>query len=113
MSPKVQGFCPVCGSESLFLGAGGYVTCSRIDCPEPDAVSSLLDDRETAHIVTFRELDFTIRHPLRERLRDELPPLRPARRAVGAPGPARASRLVSGLRPRRRFARLRANRRHQ
>jgi hypothetical protein len=38
----VQGRCPACGSTSLFLGDGGYVTCPRIDCPEPDAASTLL-----------------------------------------------------------------------
>jgi hypothetical protein len=28
--------------SATFLGAGGYVTCSLIGCPEPDAVSRLL-----------------------------------------------------------------------
>lgn len=41
--PTVQGRCPSCGKESLFLGSGGYVTCARIDCPEPDAASTLLE----------------------------------------------------------------------
>ncbi|MER7813830.1 hypothetical protein [Streptomyces sp. NPDC096153] len=39
----VQGRCPACGKTSLFLGAGGYVTCSRLECPEPDAASTLLE----------------------------------------------------------------------
>lgn len=39
----VKGRCPACGWTSLFLGDGGYVTCSRIDCPEPDAASTLLE----------------------------------------------------------------------
>jgi len=39
----VQGRCPACHGKSLFLGDGGYVTCSRIDCPEPDAASTLLE----------------------------------------------------------------------
>lgn len=43
--PTVQGFCPACGKPSLFLGSGGYVTCARIDCPEPDAASTLLERR--------------------------------------------------------------------
>jgi hypothetical protein len=41
--PDVQGHCPACGWTTLFLGDGGYVTCSRIDCPEPDAASTLLE----------------------------------------------------------------------
>jgi hypothetical protein len=40
--PLVQGHCPACGSSSLFLGHGGYVTCSRIDCPQPQAASQML-----------------------------------------------------------------------
>ena len=41
--PLVQGSCPACRGASLFLGDGGYATCSRIDCPEPDAASTLLE----------------------------------------------------------------------
>jgi hypothetical protein len=60
-----------CG-QTLFVGSGGYLTCSWIECPRPDAVSDLLDDDETQHLVTFGPHDFTIRHPLRERLDDAL-----------------------------------------
>lgn len=42
----VQGRCPACGGTSLFLGDGGYVTCLRVDCPEPNAASTLLDNRQ-------------------------------------------------------------------
>jgi hypothetical protein len=41
--PLVQGRCPACGTAGLFLGDGGYVTCSLIDCPEPDAASTVLE----------------------------------------------------------------------
>lgn len=38
----VRGKCPRgCGS-TLFLGDGGYVTCSWFACPEPDAASTVL-----------------------------------------------------------------------
>jgi len=40
--PKVQGKCPSCGAESLFLGSGGYVTCSVIGCKAPGAATDLL-----------------------------------------------------------------------
>lgn len=40
--PHVQGKCPACGSNSLFLGEGGYVTCGMRPCPQPDLVSDLL-----------------------------------------------------------------------
>lgn len=68
----VSGYCPMgCGS-TLFVGSGGYITCSYIHCPRPDAVADLLADRETEHVVRFDENGFTIRHPLRERLDDKL-----------------------------------------
>ena len=38
----VQGRCPACGWASLFLGDGGHVTCSRLDCPGPCAADELL-----------------------------------------------------------------------
>ena len=65
----VRGYCPMGCGETLFLGSGGYVTCSLIGCPRPDAVSTLLGDRETEHVVWIEGL-FTVRHPLRERLDD-------------------------------------------
>ena len=68
----IAGYCPACGGSSLFVAEGGYITCSRADCPEPTAVADILDDRETEHLVDLTEDNFTVRHPLRERLRDEL-----------------------------------------
>ena len=38
----VQGRCPACHWQTLFLGDGGHVTCSRIDCPNPSAADELL-----------------------------------------------------------------------
>ncbi|SDL28672.1 hypothetical protein SAMN05421806_12569 [Streptomyces indicus] len=45
--PHVAGRCPACGHSSLFLGDGGYVTCSMRECPQPDAASTVLE-REPA-----------------------------------------------------------------
>ncbi len=45
--PIVAGKCPACGYGPLFLGAGGYVTCSWIKCPEPDAATNLLEGKAT------------------------------------------------------------------
>ncbi|MFE7233890.1 hypothetical protein ACFVAF_25135 [Streptomyces sp. NPDC057596] len=44
----VQGRCPACGGASLFLGEGGHVTCSRLDCPNPSASDDLLQGGEAA-----------------------------------------------------------------
>ena len=49
--PRVQGRCPMGCGETLFLGAGGYVTCSWIDCPEPDAATRLLLDQGSLFLV--------------------------------------------------------------
>lgn len=44
--PYVQGACPACGHEVLILGEGGYVTCSLMDCPDPEAPTKLLERTE-------------------------------------------------------------------
>lgn len=40
--PQVQGRCPHCRRESLFLGSGGYVTCAQLSCTRPDAATDVL-----------------------------------------------------------------------
>lgn len=72
MGAKVAGHCPMGCGQTLFLGSGGYVTCSLDVCPQPDAVAEILADAEAHHIVKLDEDEFTVRHPLRERLNDEL-----------------------------------------
>ena len=72
MTFRVHGFCPACGHVALTVGIDGHITCGHPDCPQPDAVSELLADKETGHVVWLADDDFTIRHPLRERLGDEL-----------------------------------------
>lgn len=103
--PTVPGYCPMGCGETLFAGAGGYITCNYLDCPRPDAVSVLLADPETEHIVVVEPDTFSVQHPLRERLNGDLftcglhawltdqdgPPRKPGRyrvkwRGVGAGG---------------------------
>lgn len=77
MSEKVMGNCPMGCGDTLFLGSGGYVTCSWHKCPDPGAVADLLLDHSTPnHIVVIgsphHPRPFSIQHPLRERLRGEL-----------------------------------------
>lgn len=48
--PKVQGRCPACGRDSLFLGSGGYVTCSIIGCSKPDAATDVLSRIPAPHV---------------------------------------------------------------
>lgn len=72
MSATVAGYCPMGCGQTLFLGSGGYVTCSWSKCPRPDAAADLLLIQETEHIVRLNDETFDIAHPLRERLRGEL-----------------------------------------
>lgn len=88
-----------CG-EGLILGEGGQVWCASLLCPVPDAAARILDDAETGHIVELLAGTFTIFHPLRERLDDDLvacslhahvasqdePPQPPGRYRVTGPG---------------------------
>lgn len=65
----VAGYCPSCGRNGLIVGEDGSICCSRPDnCRNPAAAGELLADRETEHLVTLTGKDFTIRHPLIERL---------------------------------------------
>lgn len=89
-----------CG-ETLFVGAGGYITCSYIPCSKPDAVATILAERETEHIVQLKAHDFSILHPLRERLGDELLRCDLHAYLIGLDGPPRQpgryrARLVDG-----------------
>ena len=73
MSARVQGHCPMGCGDTLFVGSGGYVTCSWHKCPNPTAVADLLLDHATPnHIVVLGPTSFHILHPLRERLLGEL-----------------------------------------
>lgn len=90
---RVVGNCPMGCGQTLLLGEGGHITCSLLGCPRPTAVDELLDDGETEHIVEFRNDNFSMQHPLRERLDGALydcdlhisiaaldgPPVRPGR----------------------------------
>ena len=69
---KVDGYCPMGCGQTLFLGLGGCVTCSLIGCPNPSAVDELLNDRQTLHVMTVGREGFTLRHPLRERIGNQL-----------------------------------------
>lgn len=69
----IKGYCPVgCGPTLKRRPEDDRIVCQDGRCPRPYAVSELLDDQETEHIVLFSVGGFTIRHPLRERLGDDL-----------------------------------------
>lgn len=89
MSAKVAGECPMGCGPTLFLGSGGYVTCSLDICPRPDAAVDILADGDPHHVVVLGEAGFTVRHPLRERLDDALLTCSLHEWLVALPGPPR------------------------
>ncbi|MDH6116873.1 hypothetical protein ABH930_000292 [Kitasatospora sp. GAS204A] len=55
--PTVQGRCPACTRSTLILGAGGYVTCAHLECPDPTAASNLLEQhpaQQSAELEHYR-----------------------------------------------------------
>jgi hypothetical protein len=48
--PDVAGRCPACGGESLMLADGGYITCRRVDCPNPEAAHEAIEERAGANV---------------------------------------------------------------
>jgi hypothetical protein len=67
-------FCPMGCGETLSIPdhKSSRLVCRNLDCVRPDAASVILSDSETEHVVKLEATRFTIRHPLRERLDDEL-----------------------------------------
>ncbi len=73
----IKGYCPACGHQSLGVTALGLVSsavrCFWDGCPRPSAAAEILDETETEHQVMIDDRGFmTLRHPLKERLGDEL-----------------------------------------
>lgn len=69
----VQGFCPACGNPTLAIDEfEARLGCTEVDCPRPTAAHDVLSDDQTLHLVTLRRDDFTVRHPLIERLDNRL-----------------------------------------
>jgi hypothetical protein len=71
-SRHVRGHCPMGCGETLFLALAGYVICSCTTCHNPSAVSLILHESEIFHIVKIEESGFSIKHPIRERIGEDL-----------------------------------------
>jgi hypothetical protein len=76
---KVAGFCPMGCGETLQLLPEGEITCSNDVCPSPAAVTVILEDPETEHVVELMDASsspphggYQMKHPLRERVGDLL-----------------------------------------
>lgn len=92
MSEHVAGYCPMGCGQTLLVDKS-QIRCQGPKCKRPDAISVLISEPESEHVITFTEDNFTILHPLRERLERQLedcplhkhlrvqqgPPVRPGR----------------------------------
>lgn len=67
-NPRVKGHCPMGCGQTLVVTGSGHIVCFDADCPRPHAVTELLMDVETEHLVEVQEESFAVQHPLRERL---------------------------------------------
>lgn len=68
----MKGFCPLGCPDGLVVGPDRFsLMCPSPTCPRPNAVMEILTDTE--HIIVIKDGGmYTIRHPLKERLDDEL-----------------------------------------
>lgn len=41
MTQTIADRCPSCGGQTLCVGAGGWLTCSRLGCPEPGVTRAM------------------------------------------------------------------------
>jgi hypothetical protein len=87
---RVEGNCPMGCGRTLHVEeatAANKVICWGAECSDPLAAHKILGDSETEHVVRFDGGGFTVRHPLRERLGDELMNCRLHLFCVSLPGP--------------------------
>lgn len=69
----ISGYCPMgCGETLSAWIPSGEIRCFNASCPRETAVGELLSDPQTEHIVNIGASDFSLQHPLRERLDGEL-----------------------------------------
>lgn len=68
---RVKGHCPMGCGRTLSIGHG-VIQCNNPECPRPQAVSEILAENETHHVIEFTSRGFDVLHPLKERLDREL-----------------------------------------
>lgn len=60
---QIKSWCPACKSQdTVFIGSGGYLTCSWVECPEPDFLKAwrqyLEDERGATYRMFKKEHDY-------------------------------------------------------
>jgi len=46
VQPRINDRCPACDRRTLFIGAGGLLTCSFLTCPQPCAGAAIMAQRQ-------------------------------------------------------------------
>lgn len=62
--PKISDRCPSCGSVSIFIGSGGWLTCAILGCKSPGVgttIEALRKERDEAR-ATIEDLTSTLPH---------------------------------------------------
>lgn len=91
-------YCPMGCGKTLYA-CYDEIRCYHSDCPRPTAAHEILSEPQTDHVVQIHSGEFTLKHPLRERLdnglfgctlgnylMDEKPPAFPGRYVIRAEG---------------------------
>jgi hypothetical protein len=65
-------YCPMGCGDTVHTDYDQDISCRAPNCPDPDAIEKLLSDPETEHTVHLTEDSFIVKHPLRERLAEDL-----------------------------------------
>lgn len=70
----IAGRCPACGGQTLTFALGGRpglleLYCAGVECPRPTALHEILTGySQPDHIVDLRRGDYSVQHPMVERL---------------------------------------------
>lgn len=75
--PRINDKCPACGLRILFIGAGGWLTCSNLSCPEPvmsDAITAAVQQSNRELLERLKAVTETSRdeHVIRDAIDAEL-----------------------------------------
>lgn len=63
MSENIKSWCPACKSkDTVFVGSGGYLTCSWTECPEPDYLKAWTQHVEDVRGSTWKLAKQEIEH---------------------------------------------------
>lgn len=61
----------MCG-HTIYLTLDGQLVCGNGSCPDRLAAHKLLHEPERDHVATVEDGRFNLKHPLRERINDDL-----------------------------------------